>query len=152
MSQDTKIETNAQEDPFDAIREIQDNDPARAARRLAAYEASIKPERTPPSPGEVIGAVVGAGVLATVGVMATPEIYDSVNGIEYSAETFEHQVEQGESLQAIIDKYVEVDGPVNVTDIQNHVIADPANIDIFKDGGTDLHGGEILVLPVKVSD
>jgi len=94
--------------------------------------------------GALAVGVIGGGIVV-------PEIIDNANGIQYSPESFDYEVQQGDSLQKIILNAIDGGDKVDIQDLQKHIMTDPANVDIFKDG-TTLHGGEIIVLPVSVDD
>ncbi len=116
-------------------------------RQVAPQKAETTPSRqetpvqTRPSRG--VTAVVGATLVASavgVGVAA----HEATKAPEFSEETTTYTVDQGDGMY---DAAEEVKGVEDVRDAIDHIQADPANIDVLKDG---LQPGEQLVIPVSV--
>lgn len=102
-----------------------------------------EPVQTPsrPSVGMKIAATTGA-LLATGAVIGG--ISNEYKTPEFSEETTVYTVQEGEGISAAAQH---VKGDRDIRDAVDYIAADPANIDVLKDG---LQPGEQLVIPVSV--
>lgn len=121
-----------------------------AARRTVEAHGSTEPiqsynrqEQTPDRPitGKKIAAT--AGVLLATGA-AIGGIANEYKTPEFSEETTTYTIQEGEGLSAAAQH---VQGDRDIRDAIAHIEADPANIDVLKDG---LQPGEQLIIPVSV--
>lgn len=114
-----------------------------ADNRAAPGHANTAQEQAPsrPSAGKKIAAT--AGVLLATGA-AMGGLANEFDAPEFSEETTTYTVEEGDGLWAAAQNVL---GNHDVRDAIAHIEADPANIDVLKDG---LQPGEQLIIPVSV--
>jgi len=125
----------------------------KAARAMVLNGPSV-PARQEPSPKEPEatprprrGRSAAGATAALLGTaLAVVGVDHFANGEpEFSKETTTYTVEQGDG---VFDAAQEIEGLRDMNDGIRHIEADPANIDVLKDG---LQPGEQLVIPVSVA-
>ncbi len=152
-------------DDFAAILAIQEEDMRRSAQRIIDAELTETPTEQPiegqmelPFTNEsaadtttpnkqkrgrkAVATVVGVGLAAGLGAgFAAATAPD-----EFSNEKTTYIAEDGDGLW---DAAGQIEGSFNMNDAIDSIEADPANIDVLKDG---LQQGESIVIPVSTKD
>ena len=101
-----------------------------------------KQERSKKIGKKLLSGALSAGLLIGGGAV----LHETFKAPEFSEETTTYTAQPGDGLYDAAEQ-IEGIGSIDTRDAIDHIVADPANIDVLSDG---LQAGESITIPVKV--